>query len=137
MCPSIIRSRIARFRALRWVSRQLIKAKPSLHKQTYLKPLHQTAEFCSVCHKVHLPKALNDYKDFLRGQNHYDSFLLSGVSGHGSRSFYYPEIAQQNCNGCHMPAQPSRMSRPANWCQAVPSPFTITCFPRRTRRLRG
>lgn len=94
--------------ALRWVSRQLIKAKPSLHKQTYLKPLHQTAEFCSVCHKVHLPKALNDYKDFLRGQNHYDSFLLSGVSGHGSRSFYYPEIAQQNCNGCHMPAQPSR-----------------------------
>ena len=37
-----------------------------------------------------LPYALNHYKDFVRGQNHYDPFLLSGVSGHGARSFYYP-----------------------------------------------
>ncbi|MCB1635108.1 MAG: hypothetical protein KDI51_11000, partial [Xanthomonadales bacterium] len=36
-------------------------------------------------------------------QNHYDSFLLSGVSGHGVTSFYYPPKAQPNCNGCHMP----------------------------------
>jgi len=95
------------FATLRWISRQLIKAKPALHKQTYLKPFHKTAEFCSTCHKVSLPKELNHYKDFLRGQNHYDSYLLSGVSGHGSRSFYYPPVAQQNCNGCHMPAQTS------------------------------
>lgn len=89
---------------LRWVNRQLVKAKPSFHKKTFLKPLHKTAEFCATCHKVHLPEELNDYK-FLRGQNHYDSYLLSGVSGHGARSFYYPETAQQNCNNCHMPAQ--------------------------------
>jgi tetratricopeptide (TPR) repeat protein len=50
---------------------------------------------------------LNHYKEFLRGQNHYDSFLLSGVSGHGARSFYYPPRAKQNCNLCHMPLKPS------------------------------
>jgi tetratricopeptide (TPR) repeat protein len=88
--------------ALRWLSRQLIKANPDFHKRTFLKPLHQTAEFCGTCHKVHLPEALNDYR-WLRGQNHYDGFLLSGVSGHGVSSFYYPPRAQENCNGCHMP----------------------------------
>ncbi|WP_166822272.1 tetratricopeptide repeat protein [Thalassoroseus pseudoceratinae] len=92
---------------LKWVNGQLIKAKPELHKKTFLKPLHQTAEFCSTCHKVHLPKSLTHYKDFLRGQNHYDSYLLSGVSGHGARSFYYPPKAADNCNVCHMPLQPS------------------------------
>ena len=76
--------------ALRGSNHQLVKAKPEFHKQTFLKPLHRTAEFCSTCHKVHIPGALNHYKEFLRGQNHYDTFLLSGVSGHGARSFYYP-----------------------------------------------
>ncbi len=93
--------------ALRWISNQLIKAKPEFHKRTFLKPFHSTAEFCSVCHKVHLPHELNHYREFLRGQNHYDSYLLSGVSGHGARSFYYPEVAEQNCNECHMPLKPS------------------------------
>ena len=92
--------------ALKWVNKQLVKAKPSFHKKTFLKPFHQEADFCSVCHKVHLPETVNDYK-FLRGQNHHDSFLLSGVSGHGARSFYYPKRAEQNCNGCHMPLKPS------------------------------
>jgi tetratricopeptide (TPR) repeat protein len=92
---------------LSFVNRQLVKAKPDFHKRTFLKPLHTTAEFCSTCHKVSLPHELNHYKDFLRGQNHYDSFLLSGVSGHGARSFYYPEQAQSNCAGCHMPLQAS------------------------------
>ena len=88
--------------ALRWVNRQLVKAKPALHKKTMLKPLHRSAEFCATCHKVSLPEELNDYK-WLRGQNHYDSFLLSGVSGGGASSFYYPPVAERNCNGCHMP----------------------------------
>ena len=88
--------------ALRWVNRQLVKSKPELHKKTFLKPLHRSAEFCSTCHKVHLPPELNHYK-FLRGQNHYDSYLLSGVSGHGVQSFYYPPKATPTCAGCHMP----------------------------------
>jgi hypothetical protein len=95
---------------LQWINNQLIKAKPAFHKKTFLKPFHkerQGSEFCSTCHKVHLPIALNHYKEFLRGQNHYDPFLLSGVSGHGARSFYYPPAAKENCAECHMPLKKS------------------------------
>ncbi len=87
---------------LRWVNRQLVKAKPEFHKATFLKPLHTTPQFCGTCHKVHLPPELNDYK-WLRGQNHFDPFWLSGVSGQGIGSFYYPPKAEENCNKCHMP----------------------------------
>lgn len=87
---------------LTWVNGLLIKGKPAFHKRTFLKPVHRSAEFCGTCHKVHLPEALNKYK-WLRGQNHYDSFLLSGVSGHGVQSFYYPPEAIKNCAACHMP----------------------------------
>jgi tetratricopeptide (TPR) repeat protein len=91
---------------LQAVNRQLIKAKPAFHKKTLLKPVHRSAEFCSTCHKVHLPVELNRYR-WLRGQNHYDSFLLSGVSGHRVDSFYYPPRAKAACAVCHMPAQVS------------------------------
>ena len=96
---------------LQWINNQLVKAKPDFHKKTFLKPHHKTTEFCSVCHKVHLPLALNKFKTiegnsyqkhFIRGQNHYDAFLLSGL-GHGASSFYYPPTAEANCNRCHMP----------------------------------
>lgn len=93
--------------ALQWLNHQLVKAKPEFHKKTFLKPHHKTAEFCSSCHKVSLPGEVTGYKEFLRGQNHYDPWLLSGVSGHGAKSFYYPEVAQSDCNGCHMPAKES------------------------------
>jgi tetratricopeptide (TPR) repeat protein len=93
---------------LQFVNQQLVKAKPEFHKKTFLKAeVHRSAEFCSTCHKVSIPQELNKYKEFLRGQNHYDSFLLSGVSGHNAKSFYYPPKAQQNCAGCHMPLQAS------------------------------
>lgn len=92
---------------LQWLNNQLVKAKPDFHKQTFLKPFHKTAEFCAACHKVSLPVELNHYKEFLRGQNHYDTYLLSGVSGHGTRSFYYPPQAKENCAACHMPLLPS------------------------------
>ncbi|MBQ17918.1 MAG: hypothetical protein CMJ65_12415 [Planctomycetaceae bacterium] len=96
---------------LQWINNQLVKAKPDFHKKTFLKPLHKTTEFCSVCHKVHLPLALNRFKQindqpyqksFIRGQNHYDTFLLSGL-GHGAQSFYFPPKTEKNCNRCHMP----------------------------------
>ena len=44
---------------------------------------------------------------FRRGQDHYNSYQLSGVSGHGARSFYYPPQAKGNCAECHMPLRPS------------------------------
>lgn len=87
---------------LRWVNRQLVKSKPAFHKATFLKPLHRSAEFCSTCHKVSIPEQLNHYK-WVRGQNHYDSYLLSGVSGHFAQSFYYPPKATHRCSVCHMP----------------------------------
>lgn len=92
---------------LQQINMLLVKAKPAFHKSEMLKPALKSAEFCSTCHKVHLPGNLTKYKEWVRGQNHYDSYLLSGVAGHGARSFYYPEKAQTNCNGCHMPFQES------------------------------
>ncbi len=91
---------------LRAINHQLIRAKPEFHKKTLLKPFHSSAEFCSLCHKVSLPKALNDYR-WLRGQDHYDSFLFSGVSGHSINSFNYPKHAIDRCSHCHMPLQAS------------------------------
>ncbi|MGB0721636.1 MAG: multiheme c-type cytochrome [Gammaproteobacteria bacterium] len=86
----------------RFLNRQLIKAKPEFHKATLMKPVHRGAEFCSGCHKAHMSVEVNRYK-WLRGQNHYDSFLLSGVSGHRVDSFYYPPKAVDRCANCHMP----------------------------------
>ena len=91
---------------LRSINAQLIKAKPAFHRKTLLKPLHRTAEFCSVCHKANLPAEVNHYR-WLRGQNHYDSFLFSGISGHRVDSFYYPAKAVARCSECHMPLTPS------------------------------
>jgi len=92
---------------LQWASNQLVKAKPSFHKRTFLKPeVHRSNEFCGACHKVFLPEPLNDYK-WLRGQDHYGSFLASGRSGHGALGWYYPEKAATSCNACHMQAVPS------------------------------
>lgn len=89
---------------LRGLNELMVKAKPAFHKKEMLKPFHKTAEFCGTCHKVNIVGEVTNYKEFLRGQNHYDTYLLSGVSGHGARSFYYPPKAQDNCNECHMPA---------------------------------
>ena len=95
---STTRSRSATNPALQWVNNQLVKAKPEFHKKTFLKPFHKTAEFCSTCHKVRLPVELNHYKEFLRGQNHYDTFLLSGVSGHGVAELLLPaDRRRTNC----------------------------------------
>ncbi len=91
---------------MQWAHERLLLTKPALHKRTFLKPLHHTAEFCATCHKVHIPEDVNHYK-YLRGQNHFDSFLLSGVSGHSARSFYYPQQAAENCQSCHMPSRTS------------------------------
>src|SRR6185503_5605601 len=86
---------------LRAVNRLLIRMEPSLHRKTFLKPFHKTPEFCSTCHKVALIPALNDYH-WMRGQNHYDTWYDSGVSGRAVRSFYDPPKAKA-CRDCHLP----------------------------------
>jgi hypothetical protein len=86
---------------LQWLNNQLIKAKPDFHKKTFLKPFIRTSDFCSTCHKVGVPMAVNHYKEFLRGQDHADTHLLSGAAS-GARSFYYPPRGK-GCSDCHMP----------------------------------
>ncbi|HKV25387.1 MAG TPA: tetratricopeptide repeat protein [Candidatus Acidoferrum sp.] len=76
---------------------------PEPHKRTFLKPFmrEQTAQFCSACHKVHLDVPVNDYR-WVRGFDEYDNWQASGISGEGSRSFYYPPSPEM-CADCHMP----------------------------------
>ena len=88
--------------ALRAVNRLLIRMEPSLHRKTFLKPFMRTPEFCSTCHKVALIPALNGYR-WMRGQDHYDTWYDSGVSGRAVRSFYDPPQAKA-CRDCHLPA---------------------------------
>ena len=92
----------------------MTKLAPEPHKKTFLRPFHrdQTAKFCASCHKVHLDKPVNDYR-WLRGQNEYDAWQGSGVSGFGAASFYYPmdektgQPSFKKCADCHMPKVPS------------------------------
>ena len=88
-------------RTLRALNRLLIRMEPSLHRKTFLKPVMRTPEFCSACHKVALIPALNGYR-WLRGQDHYDTWYDSGVSGRAVRSFYDPPQAKA-CRDCHLP----------------------------------
>ncbi len=88
-----------------WLHTKLIKTKPEAHRSAMLKPVHKTDEFCGSCHKVGLPPEVNHYK-WKRGQNQYDSWHASGVSGNTVRSFYLPP-KPVSCASCHMPLVPS------------------------------
>ena len=88
-------------RVLLEINHLLIRMEPSLHRKTFMKPVMRTPEFCSTCHKVALIPALNSYR-WMRGQNHYDSWYDSGVSGRAVRSFYDPP-APKACRDCHLP----------------------------------
>ncbi|HEX7528755.1 MAG TPA: multiheme c-type cytochrome, partial [Thermoanaerobaculia bacterium] len=90
---------------LKEVNKLLIRMEPSLHRQTFMKPFMRTPEFCSTCHKVGLLPPMNEYH-WMRGQNHYDSWYDSGVSGNAVRSFYDPPKTKA-CRDCHLPLMPS------------------------------
>jgi drug/metabolite transporter superfamily protein YnfA len=90
---------------LKAVNRLLIRMEPSLHRKTFLKAFMRTPEFCSTCHKVALIPALNSYR-WMRGQDHYDTWYDSGVSGRAVRSFYDPPEPKA-CRDCHLPPYPS------------------------------
>ncbi len=91
----------SRNKTLLAINHLLIRMEPSLHRKTFLKPVMRTAEFCSACHKVALIPALNSYR-WMRGQDHYDSWYDSGVSGRAVRSFYDPPQPKA-CRDCHLP----------------------------------
>ena len=81
---------------------------PEPHRRTFMKAFmrQDSAEFCSVCHKVHLDRPVNNYRWF-RGFDDYDNWQASGVSGQGARSFYYPADSAK-CGNCHMALVPSQ-----------------------------
>ena len=86
----------------RWLNRQLIRSRPALHRKSVSTPgVTDSAQLCGTCHKAWLPEGLNHYR-WLHGQDHYDSWRLSGVSGHGVDAWRWPEDPQTDCNGCHM-----------------------------------
>src|SRR5262249_32118182 len=87
--------------ALRAVNRLLIRMEPSLHRKTFMKPFMRTPEFCSTCHKVALIPALNSYR-WMRGQDHYDSWYDSGVSGRPAPPSDAPPQTKP-CRDCHLP----------------------------------
>lgn len=84
----------------------LLKSNPEPHIRSMLKPMQSTAEFCVSCHKVSIPPQINGYR-WKRGQDQYDSWQRSGVSGNNIRAFYFPEKTK-NCINCHMPDVPSK-----------------------------
>ncbi len=71
------------------------------HKRAVMRPLLRTPEFCSTCHKVDAPPALNGYKH-IRGFSAYDEWQQSGAS-HEVVSPYYKTEQRVDCRGCHMP----------------------------------
>src|SRR5262245_13594545 len=68
--------------------------------------LMSQALFCAACHKVGLGREITAGERWLRGQNDYDAWHVSAVSGNGAGSGYRPEAAKL-CQDCHMPLEPA------------------------------
>jgi tetratricopeptide (TPR) repeat protein len=62
------------------------------------------ALFCAACHKVGLGTDVTAGERWLRGQNDYDAWHVSAVSGNGAGSVYRPD-ATKLCQDCHMPLE--------------------------------
>jgi tetratricopeptide (TPR) repeat protein len=68
-------------------------------------PLMAEPRFCAACHKVGLGPEITGER-WLRGQNDYDAWHISAVSGNGAGSVFRPP-ATQRCQDCHMPLEPA------------------------------
>jgi tetratricopeptide (TPR) repeat protein len=68
--------------------------------------LMSQALFCAACHKVGLGTDITAGERWLRGQNDYDAWHVSAVSGNGAGSVYRPDAVKQ-CQDCHMPLEPA------------------------------
>ncbi|MEM6345919.1 MAG: tetratricopeptide repeat protein [Bacteroidota bacterium] len=82
----------------------LIQTKPEPHAASLLKPFLQSEKFCTSCHKVSVPRSVNEYR-WKRGQNQYDAWYSSSFSTQNPRTFYTRD--RETCISCHMPSVPS------------------------------
>ena len=78
----------------------------ALHGARLRPALMSQALFCAACHKVGLGTDVTAGERWLRGQNDYDAWHISAVSGNGAGSVYRPEAAKR-CQDCHMPLEPA------------------------------
>ena len=77
-----------------------ILADLDLHKRAVMRDFYRTPEFCAVCHKAAVPKALNNYR-WLRGFTVYDEWQESSWSKQSLAPFYTKPVAKA-CQNCHM-----------------------------------
>jgi tetratricopeptide (TPR) repeat protein len=70
------------------------------HKRAVMRDFYRTSEFCAVCHKAAVPKALNDYR-WLRAFTVYDEWQESSWSRQSLAPFY-TKPAARTCQSCHM-----------------------------------
>lgn len=73
----------------------LVKFTPFLHRQVLMKPFYRSSEFCTGCHTVRVPKAINGAADL----------VVQDESRHNDRAAPagHPPVAQRACQDCHMP----------------------------------
>ncbi|HKD79541.1 MAG TPA: tetratricopeptide repeat protein [Candidatus Angelobacter sp.] len=71
-----------------------------LHKRAVMQDFYRTPEFCAVCHKAAVPKALNNYR-WLRAFTVYDEWQESSWSKQTLAPFY-TKPAARSCQSCHM-----------------------------------
>lgn len=87
----------------RALHRWLIRLDPEAHRRAWSTPA-TSGEIgvlaCSACHKSHLDAPVNGHR-WVQYMNDYDQWQASSVSGHGGRSFYFPD-EPRTCAGCHM-----------------------------------
>jgi tetratricopeptide (TPR) repeat protein len=82
-----------------------ILADLDLHKRAVMRDFYRTPEFCSVCHKAAVPKALNGYR-WLRAFTVYDEWQESSWSKQSLAPFYVKPAAR-TCQNCHMQPEAS------------------------------
>ena len=84
----------------------LMKVKPEAHRNSLTKPFFNTSLMCAACHKLAMPESINHYK-WARGQDQYDQWQYSGMSGFNATSWYSAPKPFGACQACHMTRVPS------------------------------
>ena len=82
-----------------------IFARPKLHSKAVMRDFYRTSEFCSVCHKAFLPRALNEYK-WMRAFSVYDEWQQTSWARQSPLPFYQKDV-DTGCQSCHMPRVPA------------------------------
>jgi len=98
----------------RALHRWLVRLDPGAHRRAWTTAATSgevATLACAACHKSHLDVPVNGHR-WVQYMNDYDSWQASSVSGHGGRSFYWPD-EPRTCTGCHM-AGPGGAGGPAS-----------------------